>query len=77
MTWDEFCDLLSGLPAESPLGRMAQIRLENDKEVLKHFTPTQRKIRSEWRSRKAQATSTADRDKFLEQMKNAFITMAK
>ncbi len=77
MTWDEFSDLLSGLPPESPLGRMVQIRLENDSNIIKHFTPAQKRIRSEWRSRKARAVSPADTAAFLEQIKNVFIEMAK
>lgn len=76
MTWDEFTDLLSGLPAESPLGRMVQIRLEDDENVLKNFTSAQRRIRSEWRSRQAKAVSEEDTAAFLEKMKQAFIAMA-
>lgn len=75
MKWDEFCDLLSGISPESPLGRMVQIRLENDKDVLKHFTQSQRKIRSEWRNRHAKTVSAKDTADFLEQMKQAFISM--
>ena len=76
MSWDEFTDLLSGLPAESPLGRMVQIRLEDDKNVLKNFTSAQRRARSEWRSRQAKAVSEEDTAAFLEKMKQAFIAMA-
>ena len=76
MTWDEFTDLLSGLPAESPLGRMVQIRLENDENVIKNFTSSQRRIRNEWRSRQAKAVSAEDTAVFLEQMKQMFISMA-
>ena len=76
MSWDEFTDLLSGLPAESPLGRMVQIRLENDENVIKNFTSSQRRIRSEWRSRQAKAVSEEESEAFLEQMKQMFISMA-
>lgn len=68
--------MLSGLPAESPLGRMVQIRLENDENVIKNFTSSQRRIRSEWRSRQAKAVSAEDTAAFLEHMKQAFIAMA-
>lgn len=76
MKWDEFCDLLSGISSDSPLGRMVQIRLENDKDILKNFTPQQRKIRAEWRSRKAKAVSVEDTSAFIEQMKQVFISMS-
>lgn len=77
MTWDEFCDLLSGISPDSPLGRMVQIRLENDENIIKNFTPAQRKIRSEWQSRHAKTVSAEDTAAFIEQMKQAFISMAK
>ena len=76
MRWDEFCDLLSGLSADSPLGRMVQIRLETDKNVIKRFSTAQRRIHNEWRQRKVKAVSPQDTAAFLEQMKNMFIKMA-
>lgn len=51
MPWTEFCSLLSGLMHDTPLGQVVAIRAEEDKEVLKRFTPEQRHIRSEWRRR--------------------------
>lgn len=51
MPWTEFCGLLSGLMHDTPLGQIVAIRAEEDKEVLKRFTPEQRRIRSEWRRR--------------------------
>jgi hypothetical protein len=53
MSWGEFCTLLSGIMPETPLGQIVSIRSENDKEILKHFTPEQHRIRNEWRSRRA------------------------
>lgn len=80
MKWDEFCSLLSGLSSESPLGKIVQIRSENDKNILKHFTKHQRKIRSDWQRRKLRKITPAtleERDRFLEAMKFKFISMAK
>lgn len=77
MKWDEFVSLLSGISADSPLGRLVQIRLENDKDVLKHFTSSQHKIRNKWRTRQVKAVTTQNIDTFLEQMKQAFISMSK
>ncbi len=54
MKWDEFKALVSGLGAETPLGRIVSIRAENDKDVLKHFSKEQNRIRKEWRDRSAQ-----------------------
>lgn len=76
MKWDEFCALLSGLSAESPLGRIVQIRAENDPKVLKHFTAHQRKVRSEWRNKTALKASEQSLDKALENFKNMFICIS-
>ena len=51
MTWDEFCTLLAGIMPETPLGQIVQIRSENDREKLKQFTPEQKRIRNDWRTR--------------------------
>lgn len=76
MKWDEFCSLLSGLSADSPLGRIVQIRSENDPKMLKNFTKYQRKIRSDWRNRTAKRITSENIDEALEQIKQMFISMA-
>ncbi|MBQ8803482.1 MAG: hypothetical protein IJZ53_07615 [Tyzzerella sp.] len=76
MKWDEFKDLLSGLGPETPLGRIVSIRAEEDKDILKHFTKDQHKIRNAWRSKKAKQMSQNEIDNVLEMFKNAFISMA-
>lgn len=76
MSWDEFCDLLAGLDSKTALGRIVSIRSEKDKDVLKHFTPEQRKIRSEWLARQAKEVPQAQLDTVLDFWKNGFIKMA-
>lgn len=76
MTWTEFRSLLSGLGHDTPLARTVQIRLENDKDVLKNFTSSQHNIRNKWRSKKAKEVSAKDTSVFIEQMKQAFISIA-
>lgn len=49
MDWKEFCVLLSGIMPETPLGQVVSIRSEEDKEILKSFTPSQRQMRDDWR----------------------------
>ena len=51
LEWDEFLNLLCGLLPETPLGRVVAIRTEKDPEVLKNFTPEQKKIRNQWLSK--------------------------
>ena len=77
MKWEEFCSLLRGLSADSPLGRIVQIRAENDPERLKYFTSLQKKIRSDWRNRRAKQVTQQDSAMALEQFKQMFISVAK
>ena len=51
MTWDEFITLLAGIGGDTPLGRIVSIRSETDKDRIKHFTPEEKKIRNEWRTK--------------------------
>lgn len=76
MKWDEFKDLMVGIGPDTALGRIVQIRSEDDPEVLKHFTKEQHKIRNEWLARKAKNLSKEQMDDMLEQLKKAFISMA-
>lgn len=76
MKWDEFRDLLVGISPDTALGRIVAIRAENDKEVLKHFTKEQKRIRSEWQTRKAKTVKPEEMNQILEGFKQAFIQMA-
>lgn len=76
MPWEEFCDLLSGLSADTPLGKIVAIRAEDDREVLKNFTKEQRRIRSEWRNRRAKRRTAEENASALESIKQALIAMA-
>lgn len=76
MKWMEFKALLAGLGPDTPLGRIVSIRAEDDKETLKNFTPEQRKIRNEWRQKKAKMVTQSELDEFLESMQKAFVRAA-
>ena len=77
MKWDEFCSLVAGLSAESPLGRIVQIRSETDRKIIRKFNSHQRKIYSDWQKQKAKSVSIAERDRFVEAMRQMFIRNAK
>jgi hypothetical protein len=51
MSWDEFITRLSGINGDTPLGRIVSIRAEDDPEAIKRFSPSEKKIRNEWRTR--------------------------
>lgn len=77
MKWAEFKALLSGLSAATPLGEIVRIRAEKDKDVLKHFSREQHRIRNEWKMRRSGQKSEEDMSQVLEMFKNAFLSLAK
>lgn len=72
MSWNEFITLLSGLDSKTPLGKIVSIRSETDKEVLKHFSREQRKIRMEWRSKQAKNVPKQSYDQVINNFEKAF-----
>lgn len=77
MSWDEFSSYINGLGADTPLGRIVSIRSEDKTEILKEFTPEMRKIRADYRKKMAKRKSQKDVDSGLEQIKQAFLSLAK
>lgn len=76
MKWVEFRALLAGLGADTPLGKIIAIRSEEDKDVLETFSDYQRRIRNEWRARKAKEVTEEQMESMLEELKAVFIQMA-
>lgn len=76
MKWNEFKALLGGISHDTVLGKIVEIRLEEDPEMLKAFTPEQNKIRNEWRSRNAKNVTKEELEKVLDDFKATFIRMA-
>lgn len=77
MPYSEFCSYLSGIMPDTPLGRIVSIRSETDKDVLKHFTPEQKKIRSEWQKHNVKHVSKSEMDEVLANFQNMFRNLAK
>ncbi len=69
--------MLSGLSAETPLGRIVSIRAEEDKNVLKHFTKEQNRIRNEWRNSTAQKMDVLTFNREMKNLENMFAAIAK
>lgn len=76
MKWDEFKDLLVGISPDTPLGNIVSIRAENDKEILKRFSPEQLRIRNAWRARQAAQMEPRQIEDVLNALKNAFLSMS-
>lgn len=54
MSWSEFCSLLSGLMADTPLGQVVAIRSEKDMKVIQKFNKEQKRIYNQWKTRRMQ-----------------------
>ncbi|MDF9845172.1 MULTISPECIES: Gp15 family bacteriophage protein [unclassified Paenibacillus] len=76
MPWEEFCTLVSGLMPDTPLGSIVTIRAEQDRKVIKNFSPDQRRIHSEWRTRQAEA-KLQDPEKLDKQMQSMEAALAR
>lgn len=80
MQWDEFKDLMIGIGPDTALGRIVSIRSEDRKEILEHFTPEEKRIRSEWQGRHAKFIadniSKEQMNAQLNAMKMGFLRMA-
>lgn len=77
MPWTEFCNLVAGLMADTPLGNIVSIRSEKDPKVIKNFTPSQRKIHSDWRKHQAneRLNDPAQLDKDMKALEKTFERM--
>ena len=62
---------------DTPLGAIIQIRGEKDHEVIKNFTPEQKKIHNEWAKKQALNMNMDEYNQAMEGFKNAFIALAK
>ena len=80
MKWDEFRDLLIGIGPDTALGRVVEIRAEDQKEILENFTPEQHRIRNAWRRKHAtdlaKTVSKEEMDMAMDGIKNMFLSMA-
>jgi len=48
LSFADWSKLVGGLMEDTPLGRVVSIRSESDPDVIRRFTPDQKRIRSEW-----------------------------
>ena len=77
MPWLEFCTLVGGLMADTPLGQVVGIRSESDPEVLKEYTTDQTRMYDEWRNKQAirQLDNEEKLDKDMEALSNMLAGM--
>lgn len=72
MSWSEFSTLLAGIMPETPLGQIVSIRSEEDKNMLKNFTPEQHRIRNEWRSRQVDIMTEDEKEAKMKEVQALF-----
>lgn len=48
LSWSDWSKLVGGLMDDTPLGRTVALRMESDPEVIKNFSPSQKRVRREW-----------------------------
>lgn len=77
MPYSEFCSYLSGIMPDTPLGRIVSIRSEENEEILKNFTPEQKRIKSEWDRKRVSTVSQEDYVKVINDFKEMFKNLAK
>lgn len=53
LSWQDWSKLVAGLMDNTPLGRVVAVRSEQNKDVIKNFSPWQQKIHAEWKSHQA------------------------
>jgi hypothetical protein len=53
LPYSEWAELVGGLMDDTPLGRVVQVRDEDDPDVIKRFGPWELRIRAEWQDFKA------------------------
>lgn len=80
MSYQEFVNLVNGFTSESPLGKIVSVRAENDSDRLKSFTPTENKLRTEWRTKCNKSyvnnMSEEEKAKSTQALQNAFKQLA-
>ncbi len=53
LSWQDWYKLVSGLMDDTPLGRIVAVRSEQNKEIIKQFSPWQKQIYTEWKAFRA------------------------
>ena len=68
--------LVAGLSTQTPLGQTVAVRMEQDKEIIRRFSPQQKKVRAEWQNfLAARAFGSDDAKKNLQNLQMAFKQM--
>ena len=73
--WAEFSALLTGLSAETALGRIVSIRSETDADTIKRFSPYQKKVHDDWQERRYKAMSEEEYEAEMKQLERSLYSI--
>lgn len=66
LRYSDWAKMVSGLMEDTPLGRVVSIRSEDDPDVIRHMTPDQRRMRSDWLTHRMARQSSDERKAAIE-----------
>lgn len=73
MDWVEFTTLLNGLTAETPLGRIIQIRSEDNQDIIDGFTQGEREIYNSWQNKQMELKyKNKSKEEVMKDIQNMF-----
>ncbi|MDR2649137.1 MAG: Gp15 family bacteriophage protein [Clostridiales bacterium] len=75
ITAAEWSRLVSGLMAETPLGRVVSIRMEKDRKIISKYGYTERKIKRDWEMFKFGRMSAGQKDDSIRELQNMLKSM--
>lgn len=61
---------------DTPLGNIIQIRSEEDKNIIKNFSPEQKRIRTEWRNKMAKNMDKKQANDAIQMFQDMFKELA-
>ena len=73
--WAEFSALLSGLSADTALGRVVAIRSETDSETIKRFSSYQKKIYDDWRTKQSERMTEEEYEAEMRQLEKSLFSI--
>ena len=73
--WAEFSALLSGLSADTALGKVVAIRSETDQETIKRFSSYQRKIYDDWRTKQSERMTEEEYEAEMRQLEKSLFSI--
>lgn len=73
MDWIEFTTLLNGLTADTPLGRIIQIRSEDNQDIIDSFSKGEKEIYNAWQQKQMEMKfKNKSKEEVMQDIQNMF-----